>query len=89
MVSKVADVLLVAEVNAEGHRVVRLPFLASSRNGTPCKVIPAGTDARLRRNSSATATSSTTTLCKYSPVKLHNSSARSQSVSDGIKLHAR
>lgn len=51
MVSKVADILLVAEVNAEGHRVIRLPFLASGCNRTPRKMIPAGTDAHLRRNS--------------------------------------
>lgn len=54
MVSKVADVLLVAEGNAEGHRIIRFPFLASGRNRTPCKMIPTGTDARLRRNSGTT-----------------------------------
>lgn len=54
MVSKVADILLVAEGNAEAHRIIRFPFLASSCNRTPCKVIPTGTDARLRRSSGTT-----------------------------------
>lgn len=49
MIGKVADIILMAEGCAEGHCIIGFPFLATSCNRTPCKMIPMEREEHLMR----------------------------------------
>ena len=55
MIGKVADIILMSEACAEGRCIVRLSFLSSSCDGTPCKVIPRESEEHVIPSINATA----------------------------------
>lgn len=40
MIGKVADIVLMAEVDAESQTIIRFSFLSTRCNRAPCKMIP-------------------------------------------------